>query len=966
MYLENELNEIFNKDNYLKIISRDRRSNEGCQPYKSIKILMQPNIVTPEEITIRGENNYYDVLSCRELLLDDESVTQLTTHIGEYIQGEHSLPLVEIAREYSNLVLILETSIPYTNGMYKIHDEGKFKSILNGICKCVYKDMKCKTTSNVCVLVRAYKNKVYFKLHFVDYLMDINSKVYLARKVSDLIESYGPQTGDLIKKIYPIKYNEICFTSVLPRCSGPLHWYWDIYTTIECSRFMSVNITDVGRSKIIELCNSEGNSFAILSINSYDTIHKKQLHIISDAPKYEVLTAAFKDEMLLMSYINKNSRLCFLDIILRNIPTEMKQPPLCDNIIYSLKVENSENYAITYMLASYHFQHLGTEYFNKLWYNRHKRSMLGFYASVASLSPTYRAEIDKLIEWVLENEFYSSKGSISDTAISQILNIKHYGKFISFDVPNGKDKPFKTKLMFVDKNDAEDERMLYKWVPYDEPRLLELYITDNLTQTMTKVIDSMGFTPNSYSKDPRLKAMSKKYTAFINSRDSLKSERSFKNIISKFTRETRAPLLNGSIDADRSVIGVLNGILDMNLSVDDPKPVLYEGYSPYIVTKTANAEYIPYEIVKHNGKYINFIKSIIKDVIVEKDARKKILFIMSTAIEDYTIIEVILMVLGWGRNGKSTLFDFILDVVGSYGRKLSSALLTNNRRSGQADPEFMDLKNHRMGLIAETNKNDKLVASRLKSVTEKVKDGRGLFRDNENFASQVTCVLCSNYPLELDDFDYGTTRRILVYYTKSRFVENPDPTDPSEKQINPEISTILNTQVARDEMFSWLVHLRCKFQRQYKSNIHVIQSETIDKYTSEYRCSKDLLSKFIHQRIIIMLGYTSSLRLRQNGDKSKTELREAIDIEYENSDLHLAQPHEVSMINVVQEYCMWAKRTENKDINEGYNNILNVFKVSTIGKYIIGDDDIAKIEGIRVLEYGKQKLKDEMHFKSRN
>jgi phage/plasmid-associated DNA primase len=958
MYLDNELAELLSGDNFSKIISLHKRAHIGCSSYKKmLNFFSGDELVMPP---VSGERNFYNVVSCKEEYVSDDDVLMMMAAFGEYVQQNHFVPILEIARELSNLVFIIETKIPYTGNTYRFDDDD-VRSSLQKVCKKIYKSMKVKVDTKVCISLRSYKKKVYFKVHFLLHYMDIHNRVHLTKLAAKELLNINDECGGIFTEVYPIKYSEPYLTSVLPMNAGPDHYYWDIFSVFELRSKFGIQVVQSTKSALLEMCADAGNTFAILSINMYNTAYKKVLYSNPAVERYESNNVSQTERLILLKHINEYPRLAFVDLVLRHLPAELKGEVQCRNILWSLKVENIDYIAL---LAKHHFGHLEPKLFDKLWYGPDKRSMFGYYANLVSSGEAFREELRQLIERIIEREFYNGSGALSDFICAMVVNFQYYGKFYYYSKVNKSGGPTSHySYMFVDLHDQEDEKKLYKWTTYADSPLIANFINEQLYKTANNVIDGLAISGSSYSKDEKTKSLNKHKTAFMKSVQNLRDSAKFNKIMSALNRSfLNSPLFPGRIDSDNSVIGVLNGVLDLDLNSDIPNPVMYKGYSPFVVTRHCSAKYIPYEKVKAKGKYLAKIKSLFKTIIPEDDARKKCLYWFSTAIDEATQKKLLLILEGWGSNGKSTITDPLVELLDDYAVKLSPNVITSARKGSQADPDFMAMMGKRLGLIAETNSDDKLVAARLKAATESIKDGRGLYRDSENFRSQPTLILSTNYPLRFEDFDDGTMRRVVVYKHKVRFLYNPDPNNPNEKKIDPTLSNLFNKQEAKNELFSWLVHLRIKLHLRFGSDIHRVPSPTIDAYTSAYRCEQDLLTQFIYQRIVIMIGYSEEGRLRLQSEKTQEQLEKEIDEEYESLDPQVSPPHTISMDTIAKEYREWAAQFANKEIKDGFNTLLNLFKTSALAKYIVGDLDLAHLKGMRVLKLGKIKVKGEMHI----
>jgi len=952
MYLKEELSEIFNGDNYSKIISMHKYARVGCSAYgnvvQSVGEVKKANTINSHE-EVKLANNFYNVIDCSDVAMNDEDTAEVITNILSLVNsGNHFMPVVEVAREYSNLVFVIPTTINYSNNTYRFNDEDGLCEFMRSLCKKLYKKMSVKTTVNVLMYIRCYKKKVYFKVHLLDYVMDISNRVALMKLVNKQIVEVPSFT-----EAYPIMYNEFYETSTLPLVqSGKDHYYWQLYRIFECRKSYNISISNIDKVVFMErLTTNPDISPLVLSINNYTG---KEMYY-RDVPIYTMESKSFNEDVILLREINNNIRIGFFNLVLKYLPDEYKEGVHMENIVMSLKLIDQK----CLLLAKHYYMKSANateEGFYSIWSRVRKVSMMGYYANIVAVDKEYIGALKSFIAKEIEKEYYNRGGSVVDTTLATLINCYFYGRYYSFEVMQKAGSNKIRMYEFVDEYSDASEEYLYKWREASASGKIYRFMVEDLDPIFGIVSDKLGIADaNSRSKDAKEKALGKMATAFNASKKKLTGAVGINSIYRLFKeQEINNGLFAFKINADKGVIGVHNGILDLDLDSDDPKPKLYTGYSPFVVTKSVNARWVPYEKVKCAGKYIRLIKNAIKDIIPEKDARRKILYVISTALDEKSQKMFLLMLIGWGSNGKSLIFDTILCLLFMYGIKLSTKLITSDRIGGAADPELMKMKGHRFGLIAETNKNDKLIASRVKQITEKVKDGRDLFQDSENFDTKSTIIVNSNYELNLDDTDHGTTRRLMIYRNKIRFVYNPDPTDENEKKIDPSLPDIFTCDEALTELFSWLVHLRCKFHRLYKSDIFNVESETIDRYTNEYKCNQDNITKFIHQRLVIMKGFKMDGKLRQG------ETLDSIARYYDEKNIQFVE--KLKMESVTREYVEWMKAINGVTITDGFNSLLNSFKNSCISKRIISDGELAYMNGIRIIERGEVKREGEVHI----
>ena len=124
--------------------------------------------------------------------------------------------------------------------------------------------------------------------------------------------------------------------------------------------------------------------------------------------------------------------------------------------------------------------------------------------------------------------------------------------------------------------------------------------------------------------------------------------------------------------------------------------------------------------------------------------------------------EALLIAYGDGANGKSTFWNAIIRVLGSYSGSLSADLLTFSCRRN-VKPEMAELKGKRLVLASELEEGMRLNTSLVKQLcsTDEIlaeKKYRAPFR----FTPSHTLVLCTNHLPRIGARDRGTWRRIIL------------------------------------------------------------------------------------------------------------------------------------------------------------------------------------------------------------
>jgi putative DNA primase/helicase len=125
----------------------------------------------------------------------------------------------------------------------------------------------------------------------------------------------------------------------------------------------------------------------------------------------------------------------------------------------------------------------------------------------------------------------------------------------------------------------------------------------------------------------------------------------------------------------------------------------------------------------------------------------------------------IVIALGSGANGKSTLFDLMMRIMGDYSAAIDIKSLLHNefRRGADASPDIARLFARRMVLASEPESTDRLAESLLKAITGGDRlVARPLYRDPFEFQATFKISMLANTLPIIRGTDNGIWRRILV------------------------------------------------------------------------------------------------------------------------------------------------------------------------------------------------------------
>lgn len=193
---------------------------------------------------------------------------------------------------------------------------------------------------------------------------------------------------------------------------------------------------------------------------------------------------------------------------------------------------------------------------------------------------------------------------------------------------------------------------------------------------------------------------------------------------------------------------------------------------------------------------------------------------------------------GVGANGKSTLLNTILYVLGEHGHKAPSNFLTQ-AKADRHPTELASLFGKRLVVAVETGEGARLDEVRIKELTgDDPITARRMREDFWTFTPTHKVVLCTNHKPEVRGTDHAIWRRVLLVPFA---VTVPDDQQDATlgKKLRDEASGVL----------AWLVSGCLEWRR-----IGLRPPASVTQATAEYRASQDVLGAFLADRCVQIQG----------------------------------------------------------------------------------------------------------------
>jgi P4 family phage/plasmid primase-like protien len=195
-------------------------------------------------------------------------------------------------------------------------------------------------------------------------------------------------------------------------------------------------------------------------------------------------------------------------------------------------------------------------------------------------------------------------------------------------------------------------------------------------------------------------------------------------------------------------------------------------------------------------------------------------------------VEAFIIAYGDGRNGKSTFWNTIAYVLGTYAGKMSADTLTVGCKRN-VKPELAEAKGKRLLIAAELEEGQRLNTSNIKQLcsTDDIYAEKK-YKDPFYFTPTHTLVLYSNYLPRVGANDPGTWRRLIVIPFLAKIEGRDDIKNYGDYLV----------EKAGPAILAWIIE---GAQAIIKDKFHIARPRIVEDAIHEYRDSNNWLGHFI-------------------------------------------------------------------------------------------------------------------------
>ncbi|WP_274316320.1 phage/plasmid primase, P4 family [Staphylococcus hyicus] len=296
------------------------------------------------------------------------------------------------------------------------------------------------------------------------------------------------------------------------------------------------------------------------------------------------------------------------------------------------------------------------------------------------------------------------------------------------------------------------------------------------------------------------------------------------------------PIHNYNFDTDFSLFNTQNGYINLNNG-----ELLDHDKNKYF-TKISNIEYTD---KADCPKWEQFLDDIF---LGNQELIKFIQRCIGYSLSGYTTEQVLFVLYGNGRNGKSVFLDVINEVFGDYSTNIQPQVIMTSKlgNNGGPTPELAKLDGARFVTTTEPNEGDRFDEGLLKQITggDRI-SARKLHENSFEFTPQLKLWMATNHKPYVRGTDEGIWRRfVIIPFAKQIPLHEVDRELP--QKLKEELPAIIK----------WCVDGYLEWQR-----IGLSEPAIVKEQRDEYRAEMDSTELFI--RDVCETGETKFIRTSQ-------------------------------------------------------------------------------------------------------
>lgn len=280
------------------------------------------------------------------------------------------------------------------------------------------------------------------------------------------------------------------------------------------------------------------------------------------------------------------------------------------------------------------------------------------------------------------------------------------------------------------------------------------------------------------------------------------------------------PIQPEEFDKDLHLFNVQNGYLDLKTGK------LHEHCKDRYFTKISNVEYTDKADCPMWEEFLNQIFNNDQELI--SYMQRAVGYSLSGSTEE----QMMFILLGNGRNGKSVFLDIITDIFGSYSTNIQPQAIMVKQQSNNANPDIAKLAGARLVTTTEPNEGVRFDEGLIKQLTggDRV-TARFLYEDEFEYTPQFKLWMATNHKPFIRGTDDGIWRRLAIV---------PFNVQIPEHKVDKKLTHKLKREI--DAILNWAVEGYLMWQREGLNEPQIIKDQR-----QEYRTEMDSIEAFIEE-----------------------------------------------------------------------------------------------------------------------
>jgi len=259
-------------------------------------------------------------------------------------------------------------------------------------------------------------------------------------------------------------------------------------------------------------------------------------------------------------------------------------------------------------------------------------------------------------------------------------------------------------------------------------------------------------------------------------------------MISLAQKDGRVRVSPELFDSDPYLLNVHNGTVDIRSGE------LRDHNRTSLITKLAPVSYDPKASAT---RWDAFIERVLPDNDIRRYVQKAVGQALTGKVEQ----QAFYVNHGFGENGKSTLFDTIISMMGEYAGTIDIDVLMARKQNGNATPELAALKGKRLIVSSENEQGQRLKEGLIKRLTgDKTITARELYKGVMTFERQFKLFMHVNHRPEITGTDHAMWRRVRLIPWEVRITQQEKDPHLLDK-LEQELSGILNWALTRYRLY---------------------------------------------------------------------------------------------------------------------------------------------------------------------